>query len=96
MAKPAHTCPLTKTALILSDTWTTLIMHALWSGPKRFCELERMLDGISTRTLTLKLKKLESDKMIKKNEEGAYETTPKGEGLKIVGNAMKKYGEAYL
>jgi DNA-binding HxlR family transcriptional regulator len=56
-----------KAALLLSDTWTMLIMHALQTGPKGFCEMERELAGISTRTLTSKLKKLEEEKMVKKN-----------------------------
>jgi len=59
MKQATQPCPMTKTAQLLSDTWTMLIMHDLLSGSKRFCELERSLEGISTRTLTLKLKKLE-------------------------------------
>ena len=97
--KTAHspaTCPITKTATLLSDTWTMLIVRSLLGGPKRFCELERDLEGISTRTLTLKLKKLESDRIIKKNGVGLYEPTKKGKGLRMVEQAMKRYGEKYL
>lgn len=90
------TCPITQTAKLLSDTWTILIVHDLLAGPKRFCELERSLVGISTRTLALKLKKLESDKMIKKMTDGSYVATKKGEGLKIIEDAMRKYGEKFL
>lgn len=71
-------------------------MRDLLSGDKRFCELERSLEGISTRTLTLKLKKLEEEKMIKKTEKGCYEATEKGNGLRTIENAMRKYGEKYL
>jgi DNA-binding HxlR family transcriptional regulator len=85
-----------KAALLLSDTWTMLIMHDLLSGPKGFCELERSLEGISTRTLTNKLKKLEEEKMVKKNKEGQYQATEKGKGLRAVETAMRKYGEKYL
>ena len=90
------TCPITKTATLLSDTWTMLILRALLEAPKGFCELERALQGISTRTLTLKLKKLEAEHMIKKSKTGCYETTEKGKGLRIVEKAMKRYGEKYL
>lgn len=90
------TCPITKVALLLSDTWTMLIMHALLSGPKRFCEIERELDGISTRTLTNKLKKLEEEGLLLKNETGYYEATKQGKGLRIIENAMRKYDSAYL
>ena len=90
------TCPITKVAVLLSDTWTMLVMHALADGPKRFCELETTLTGISTRTLTLKLKKQADEKLIEKTVTGGYQATPKGAGLKIIGKAMKKYGETYL
>jgi DNA-binding HxlR family transcriptional regulator len=89
-------CAITKTATLLSDTWTMLIMRYLLEAPKGFCELERDLDGISTRTLTLKLKKLESERIIKKSKDGCYEPTEKGKGLRIVESAMKRYGEKYL
>jgi DNA-binding HxlR family transcriptional regulator len=92
----ATTCPITKTAQVLSDTWTILITKALLGGPMRFCELERELPGISTRTLTLKLKKLEAERMVRKMADGTYRATKKGEGLKIVERAMRRYGERYL
>ena len=89
-------CPVTKAAKLLSDTWTMLVMHELMSGTKRFCELARALIGISTRTLTLKLKKLEEDGLVLKTDEGAYVATPKGKGLRIIENAMRKYSERFL
>ncbi|MEY2664945.1 MAG: hypothetical protein RLZZ480_50 [Candidatus Parcubacteria bacterium] len=89
-------CPITKVASLLSDTWTMLIMHALVDGSKRFCELEAALPGISTRTLTLKLKKLTEEGLVEKNTDGAYKATKKGAGLKIIEKAMKKYSEQYL
>lgn len=85
-----------KTATLLSDTWTMLIMHALMTGAKRYCEMERDLEGISTRTLTNKLKKLEDEGMVKKTKDGRYQATEKGKGLRVIEMAMKKYGEKYL
>lgn len=95
--KPGETaCPITKVAKLLSDTWTMLIMHALLSGPKRFCDLERELPGISTRTLTLKLKKLAEEGLLEKLESGMYAATERGKGLRLIESAMKKYEEKYL
>jgi DNA-binding HxlR family transcriptional regulator len=88
-------CPITEVATLLSDTWTILIMHVLTDSPKRFCELETALDGISTRTLTLKLQKLTTEGLVEKYE-NTYRPTKKGAGLKIIERAMKKYGEQYL
>jgi DNA-binding HxlR family transcriptional regulator len=73
-----------------------LIMHALTTGPKRFCELEAELDGISSRTLTLKLQKLATEGLLEKTETGVYQATPKGAGLKVIEKAMVKYSETYL
>lgn len=89
-------CPLTKTAELLSDTWTILIMRSLSEGPKRFCQLEDWLGTISSRTLTLKLKKLQTQGMIEKTSEGVYQRTEKGKGLSSIERAMIKYGEKFL
>ena len=96
MKKRASTCPVYKTAELLSDAWTMLIMHALQDGPMRFCELHRTLDGISTRTLTLKLKRLESASLVTKDPDGAYIVTKNGAGLRVIINAMRDYGEKFL
>ncbi len=89
-------CPVTKVAKLLSDTWTMLIMHFLIEGPRRFCELERTLEGISTRTLTLKLNKLIEEGMVKKTKDNLYSVTKKGKGLSLIEDAMKKYQKLYL
>ena len=89
-------CPITTVATLLSDTWTILVMHQLIDGPKRFCELERGLEGISTRTLTLKLGKLVKEGMIKKTKDGMYAATEKGRGIRIIENAMRRYEAKYL
>ena len=89
-------CPVQRTATLLSDTWTMLIVRDLLGGPKRFCDLERSLEGISTRTLTLKLQKLEAERLVSKTPEGTYTATARGKGLRIVESAMKRYGEKYL
>jgi DNA-binding HxlR family transcriptional regulator len=42
------------------------------------------------------LKKLEEEKMVKKDTEGHYHATEKGKGLRVIETAMRKYGEKYL
>ena len=96
MKKTNQQCPISSTIDILSDFWTMHIVYSLQASKRRFCDLEKDLDGISTRTLTLKLKKLQTEKMLEKNKDGSYELTDKGHGLKTVMDAMKKYGEKYL
>src|SRR6476660_6946647 len=54
--------PLAKLLGILSSPWTLLLLHRLHvEGPKRFGELKRRLGGISTKTLTERLRMLESE-----------------------------------
>jgi DNA-binding HxlR family transcriptional regulator len=89
-------CPITKVAELLSDTWTMLIMRALTEGPKRFSELERWLDGISSRTLALKLRTLQKEGMLTKSPAGVYSVTKKGKGIRIIEAAMIRYSRQYL
>jgi len=93
---PQPNCPISQVAALLSDTWTMLILRSLTEGPKRFCEMEKWLDGISTRTLTLKLKRLTAEGLVEKRPDGLYQVTKKGAGLKIIEKAMIKYSELYL
>lgn len=96
-ATPNETeCPVTKTAELLSDTWTMRLMHALLEKPMSFCELERSLEGISTRTLTRKLVTLQEEGLIVKADTGGYAATKKGKGLRVVEQAMRTYGKKYL
>ena len=89
-------CPITKVVLLLSDAWTMMILYQLNTKSMRFCELERALNGISTRTLTLKLHKLIEEDMVTKDALGMYMTTKRGKGLRIIKKAMRRYEETYL
>jgi DNA-binding HxlR family transcriptional regulator len=91
---PTKECPIQKLVKILSDTWTILILRDLLISPKRFCELERDLTGISTRTLTLKLHKLEEEGIIK-HKEYYYSPTKQGEKLKTIINEIEKVGTKF-
>ena len=93
MNKKYHNdCPIAKVANLLSDPWTMLIIRDLLEKKMRFSDLERSLVGISSRTLTSKIKCLESEKIISKNEL-FYSITKKGAKLKKVLNAMSLYGK---
>lgn len=89
-----NVCPISVVAGLLSDTWTMLIIHNVLAvkKPLRFCELERMLDGISTRTLTLKLKALVKNNIVAKSDEG-YTLTKIGLQLKPIIKAMEQFGK---
>lgn len=91
---PSITCPIQKLAIILSDAWTILIIRDIISSPKRFSDLEKSLSGISTRTLTLKLVKLQEEAIIKHNEH-LYSITSKGKKLAPVITEIEKVGKKF-
>jgi DNA-binding HxlR family transcriptional regulator len=57
----------------VGDKWTVLVVATLWQGPLRYNELQRAVDGISQRMLTLTLKGLEQDGLV---ERTAFPTIP--------------------
>jgi DNA-binding HxlR family transcriptional regulator len=88
-------CAVAKTAGLLSDTWTMLIIRDLLKGKMRFCECEDSLVGISSRTLTLKLKRLEEEGIVTKSDMH-YALTAQGKKLKKVIDAMESWGKDAL
>jgi DNA-binding HxlR family transcriptional regulator len=59
-------CPVCRTAEIVCGKWTLLVIRDLAEGRSRFCELERSLEGISPRTLSLRLRALEEEGVVKR------------------------------
>lgn len=94
--RQAHdSCPVAAVAAILSDTWTMLIIRDLLRGSQRFGTLMESLVGISSRTLTLKLKHLSVLGIVVKKDL-QYILTPQGRKLGRIIRAMAAYGEEYL
>lgn len=95
-------CPIAKTADLVGDTVVLIILRELISGSKRFGDIHAALQGVSTRTLTEKLKKLEQQEIITRIEykekppRVEYQLTQKGKGLKKIVQALLVYGEKYL
>ncbi len=62
--------PLAKLLSILSSPWTLLLLHRLHiEGPHRFGSLQRRLEGISTKTLTERLRMLEAEGWVSRHYE---------------------------
>ncbi|CAN7220525.1 winged helix-turn-helix transcriptional regulator [Neorhizobium sp. LjRoot104] len=51
---------------LVGDKWTLYIIATLRNGPVRFNELRRQIDGISQRMLTINLRGLERDGLVKR------------------------------
>lgn len=100
MAAENHkTCGVSKTLKIIGGKWAMSILHTLFDGTKRFGQLQRELNGISTKTLSLRLKELEKEGILKKKIyteiplHVEYTLTSKGKSLKEIFEKMKEWGE---
>ncbi len=95
-------CPLAKTANIIGDTFTLLIVRDLLVKPKRFSEIEKSLVGVSSRTITNKLIFLEKQDIITRHKFSEkpprveYTLTKKGVALGKIIDTMRSYGNKYL
>lgn len=61
---PPDECPLTECLTLLAGTWTPNVIWYLREGPRRFNELRGDLRGVSGKTLSTRLKKLEADGVV--------------------------------
>ncbi len=84
-----------RTADLVGDTCSLLIVRDLLEGPQRFSELEKSLQGVSTRTLASKLKNLSEKGLITHRLE-FYSLTPIGKAMKPVVESMRVYCKKYL
>ena len=95
-------CPVCRTAEIISGKWTLLVIRDLADGSRRFCELERSLEGISPRTLSLRLRALEEQGVVRRHTypevppRVEYALTEKGEALVPLIEDMRSYGRRWL
>ncbi|MET8642752.1 helix-turn-helix domain-containing protein [Streptomyces sp. NPDC004675] len=60
----AHACPVREVLDRVAGKWSVQILVAAAHGPIRFTELERGIEGISRRMLTLTLRNLERDGLV--------------------------------
>jgi DNA-binding HxlR family transcriptional regulator len=95
-------CPVCRTAEIISGKWTLLIIRDLADSSLRFCELERSLEGISPRTLSLRLRALEDQGVVERRTfpevppRVTYQLTDKGQALVPLIEDMRTYGRRWL
>ena len=96
------TCPVCRTADIVCGKWTLLVIRDLAEGRSRFCELERSLQGISPRTLSLRLRALEEEGIVERQTfpevppRVEYALTDKGRALVPLIEDMRAYGLKWL
>lgn len=80
-------CRVDEVLKIIGDRWSLGIIHILSVGPKRTLELHRAFQGLSTKTLAARLKKLERHGLVSRVSyresppRVEYSLTGKGSGI---------------
>lgn len=96
-----HTGCIAAAMQIVGNKWTALILRDLFSGPKRFCELEKSVGNINPRTLSQRLDDLEQHGIVTRRSYAEvpprteYTLTPKGTDLQPILRQMAAWGTKY-
>lgn len=95
-------CPIQFVLDLISSKWSVLILRELFQGDRRTHALLDALPGISSKTLTLRLRELERHGLVKRTvypeipPHVEYSITEKGRELKPVLLSIKELGERWL
>lgn len=99
--QPGESCPIEKALDIIGSKWTFLIIRDLLiDGALRYGELLKSLEGVSPKVLSLRLKELEKNHIIKRKvypevpPKVEYSLTDKGRLLESVFIELKKWGKS--
>jgi DNA-binding HxlR family transcriptional regulator len=94
----AEDCSVVKTLRVIGSKWTILIIRDLLTGKLRFGELRKSLNGVSPKTLSVRLKSLEKEGIVTKKiypevpPRVEYALTKRGKDLATVIRSMKEWG----
>ncbi len=96
-------CPVAKSLDIIGDRWTLLIVRDLLTlGPRKYVNLSESLKGIAPNVLSERLKLLEANGLVEREfyeqhpPRARYKLTKKGADLRMVMQALLKWGNKYL
>ena len=101
MKKDLPVCPVEVTLMLISDKWKVLILRDLMGGTKRFGELKKSIGNITQKVLTANLRSMEESGLLTRTVYAEvpprveYTLTEVGYSLKIVTDAMIKWGTEY-
>jgi len=96
------TCAVAATSELIGSKWTSLIVHDLSEGPRRFTQLEHACPGISPRTLSERLHMLEQQGIVGRRSypesppRVEYDLTDKGNALLPIIEEMRSFGHNWL
>jgi DNA-binding HxlR family transcriptional regulator len=95
-----HFCLGARALATVGDRWSLLIVRDLLEGPRRFGELARLLTSVTPKWLTIRLRQLEADGIVRRESppgrrEVWYHLTEKGRDLRPVLEALLAWGLKY-
>jgi DNA-binding HxlR family transcriptional regulator len=92
-------CGAAKTLSVLGGKWTLILLHHIVQGTNRFGQLQRVMKGMSAKSLMFRLRELEQAGILTRNVfpglplHVEYTLTEKGKALGKVLLAMDEWGE---
>ncbi|KAF0094908.1 MAG: HxlR family transcriptional regulator [Puniceicoccaceae bacterium 5H] len=95
-------CAVKATLDVIRGRWKPLILWELSQGVQRFSDLQAELSGVTAQALTVQLRQLEADGVVKRTVypevpvRVEYELTPEGGQLSGVMAELEKWGIGYL
>lgn len=95
-------CPTRLVLDRIGDKWTVLLLGLLESGPVRFNQLRKRIDGLSQKVLSQTLKGLERDGLIRRKAYPTvpvtveYSITPLGETLTAIVRNLVSWAETHI
>ena len=95
-----HFCLAARTLETVGDRWSLLIVRDLLIARRRFSDLRRLLTNVTPKWLTIRLRQLEAEGIVKRDHEPGrrevwYELTEKGRDLAPVLEALVAWGLKY-
>ena len=96
------TCPVHYVLAYIGNKWAILILRELFEGNRRTNEFLSALPGISTKTLTARLRELESYGLVNRTvfpevpPRVEYSLTPKGREVQPIMTALQQVGQDWM
>lgn len=99
--KDLPACPVATTVNLIGNKWKLLILRDILTGPKRFGELRKSLEGISQKVLTDNLRSMEHDGLVNRTvypevpPRVEYSLSELGDTIRPIMDAMEIWGREY-
>jgi DNA-binding HxlR family transcriptional regulator len=96
-----NNCPVKLTASIIGGKWKPSLLFHLEGHTRRFCELQRLIPGLTKKMLTQHLRELERDGIVRRKVYAEvpprveYSLTRHGDSLKPILKLMSAWGNRH-